>query len=162
EPSPRLIRVIVNQRVSLVVAVPGRIAQTPAILDRNEMARLLSLGRQNARGSCVPQWGVHRLLEHHLGLEERRGEPQGAGGGGVRPGEARETNGEPRIPALTPNPVEPADHRRSSSPNPQRREAVAAERSGPSSIAPATPATAAEQSHRASTNSDAPANARRY
>ena len=66
EPAAGVIGVVVGDRVPLVISVPGGVAQSPAIFNRNEMVRFLELLRQDARATGEPHGWFHRDVEKRL------------------------------------------------------------------------------------------------
>ena len=74
------IRVIIGDRMALVVSVPGRVADPPSILDRDEMVGFLILRRQHAGRAGVSHRGIHRQLEQHSGRVQRLGKIERRGG----------------------------------------------------------------------------------
>ena len=73
EPAAGLIRVIVGERVAVAVSVPGRVADSPAILDRDEMVRFLVFRRHHAGRPGVADRGVHRQLQEQSGRKSGSG-----------------------------------------------------------------------------------------
>src|SRR5207249_5521262 len=53
------IRIVVDERMSLVITVPGGEAEAPPILDRHKVSRLLPFARHNPGGSGEAERWIH-------------------------------------------------------------------------------------------------------
>src|SRR5262249_27579217 len=87
-PPPEDVGVVVGDRVALVVAVPVREADAPAVLDRKEVGALRQLRRADARLPGEPGRRVGRRGEGRLGFAGRRRGRRGRGAGTAGTGEA--------------------------------------------------------------------------
>lgn len=65
------VRIVVDGRMAVVVAIPGRKTESPAVFDRHEVARLLVLAGKHAAFAGITERRIHGL-EERLGLTQLR------------------------------------------------------------------------------------------